>query len=164
MTSATRAKSSGWTKPALRTAAEQIARPAVREATHRPRAPFVLLVLGLLIGGLCALLALNTAAAASELRRHSLVSTNSDLTDQIAGLQAQIAAAQAPGALASAATSLGMVPDPNAGFLVIAPDGSVKVLGDPAPAPAAVKPAATPKPTPKPSTSIAAVPLSGGPR
>jgi hypothetical protein len=161
MTSATRTRSSGWTKPALRTAAEQTARPA-REAMHRPRAPFVLLVLGLLIGGLCALLALNTVAAASELRRHALVSTNTDLTDQIAGLQTQIAAAQAPAALAKAATALGMVPDPNAGFLVIAPDGSVKVLGNPAPAPAIAKP--VPVPTVKPKPSIAALPLSGGPR
>jgi len=163
MTTATRARSSGWTKPALRTAAE--AAPKKRIAsTSRPRTPFVLLVVGLLIGGLCALLALNTASAASELRRHALVATNSDLSDQIAGLQNQIAAAQAPGALAKAAASLGMVPNPNAAFLDIAADGSVKVLGNPKPAVAPPAPTPTPSPTPTPTTSVSAVPLGGGPR
>jgi hypothetical protein len=98
------------------------------------RAPFVLLVAGLLIGGMCSLLALNTAAAAQELRRNALSQSNANLADDVQQVQAELAARQAPAALASDAAKLGMVPAGNPAFLSIQPDGGVKVLGEPQPA------------------------------
>ncbi len=123
-------KSTGWTRPRLvaSRAPQAVARTGPR------RAPFVLLVAGLLIGGMCSLLALNTAAAAEELRRNALSQSNANLSDDVQQLQAELAARQAPASLASAAAKLGMVPAGNPAFLSIQPDGSVKVLGEPQPA------------------------------
>lgn len=116
------------------------------------RAPFLLLVAGLLVGGLCALLALNTAAAADELRRHAIAQANAGLADDVQQLQAELDAHQAPAALASAAGRLGMVPAGDPAFLSLQPDGKAKVLGNPQPASAPPPPPAptTPTPTPKP--------------
>jgi hypothetical protein len=113
--------------------------------------PFVLLIAGLLIGGLCALLALNTAAAAQELRRQSLTQANADASDNVQQLKAQLAARQAPGALGNAAAALGMVPADHPAFLRILPNGRVQVMGSPQPATAAPLPPA-PSPTPTHST------------
>ena len=116
---------------------------------HRPAPARVglrssLLVAGLIVGGMCALLALNTAAAAEELRRHALSQANADMADDVQQLQARLAAREAPAALARAPRELGMVPAGNPAFLSIQPDGRVKVLGDP-------QPATAPPPTPKPT-------------
>lgn len=104
-----------------------------RAGSHGPRrAPFVLLVLGLIGTGLFALLAINTAAAADEVRQRELSSTNADTLDETQQLKIDIANKQAPAALASAARALGMVPNPNPAFLVVRSDGAVAVVGSPA--------------------------------
>jgi hypothetical protein len=114
-----------------------------RAGSHGPRrAPFVVLVLGLLGTGLFALLAINTAAAADEVRQRELTSTNADTLDQTQQLKIDIADKQAPAALASAARALGMVPNPNPAFLLVRSDGAVAVVGSPARA--SGKPVATP--------------------
>jgi hypothetical protein len=140
-------KSTGWTRPRL--VASRAPQAVVR--TGPRRAPFVLLVAGLLIGGMCSLLALNTAAAAEELRRNALSQSNADLVDDVQQVQAELAARQAPAALASDAAKLGMVPAGNPAFLSIQPDGSVKVLGEPQPAtaPAPLRPNPPKKPAKK---------------
>jgi hypothetical protein len=150
-------------------------RDAARDGGPR-RAPFVLLVLGLIGAGLCALLVLNTVAAADEVRQRSLADTNADTQNQAQQLQLQIADKQAPAALASAARQLGMVPNPNPAFIVVRPDGKVVVMGLPAQAKAVLAPKPTlssPKPTAKstagrtqpPKTpGPATVTLPGGPR
>jgi hypothetical protein len=118
--------------------------------------PFVLLIAALLIGGLCALLALNTAAAAAELRRQSLIQANGDAANGVQQLKAELAARRAPAALSSAAAALGMVPADHPAFLRIQPNGVV-VVGSPRPATSATKatptPASTPtrRPTPEPN-------------
>ncbi len=109
----------------------------------------MLLVLGLLAAGLCALLVLNTAAAAAEVRQRSLSSANADSQDLAQQLQLEVANKQAPAALASQARALGLVPDSNPAFLVVRADGSVVVMGSPAPASAAPVTTPVPKPTPK---------------
>jgi hypothetical protein len=140
--------SARWTKPTLSAstlravAARRVARSRAR------RAPFVLLVCGLLAGGLCALVALNTASAAAELRRHELQTTNAGLAEDVQQLRSRVAADEAPGALAAAAAKLGMVPNGTPAFLTIRPDGTVGVLGSPSPASAAAAPApVAPRPT-----------------
>jgi cell division septation protein DedD len=118
-------------------------------------------VLGLmLVGGLCALLALNTASAAQEIMQRHITDANATTSDTEQQLLRDLAAKQAPGSLASAAASLGLVANPNPAFLRINRDGSVTVLGSPTPATAAPPP---PTPTPslhrvKPSTSATGKP------
>lgn len=133
-----------------------VAPRAARGPKHAPRVPFALLVGGLIVGGLCALLALNTASAANELDRHNLAARDAGIAAQVQQLQNQVAASAAPGNLGSAAAVLGMVPGGNPAFLTIGPDGRVKLLGSPAPASAlALTSQAAPPPPPPahPSTS-----------
>lgn len=140
-------------------AAQQPAPPQARAG--RPRLPFAALILLLLGGGLCMLLVLNTASAAGEVRERDLAARVSALADTEQDLRRQVAALEAPAALATAAAGLGMVPGKHPAFLVIGPDGTVSVLGDPqaAPLPAPpVDPAATPAPTPTPEPTPAPTP------
>ena len=118
--------------------------PAPKRAA---RTPFALLVGGLILGGMCALLALNTASAANELARHDLATKDADIAAQVQQLRIDIQASAAPGNLAAAAAALGMVPAGNPAFLSVGPDGKVRVLGVPTPATVPVV-VAPPKPTP----------------
>jgi hypothetical protein len=101
---------------------------------HAPRVPFALLVTVLISGGMGLLLLLNTASAANEVRRHDLTARGASVAAQVQELQNEVAASAAPGNLAQAAAALGMVPAANPAFLVVGADGSVRVLGSPAPA------------------------------
>ncbi|MDT4965051.1 MAG: hypothetical protein QOF87_4698 [Pseudonocardiales bacterium] len=117
---------------------------------HAPRVPFALLVGGLIVGGMCALLALNTASAANELARHQIAGKDSDVAGRLEQVRNQVAASAAPGSLGRAATALGMVPAGAPAFLKIGADGKVVLLGSPAPA-TSVPPPLPPvvrKPTP----------------
>ncbi|HEV7204404.1 MAG TPA: hypothetical protein VGN18_07305 [Jatrophihabitans sp.] len=96
-----------------------------------PRVPFALLVTGLVVGGLALLLALNTASAANELRRHDLATQDAAVSAQVQQLQIDVAASAAPGNLAAVATQLGMVPAGHPAFLVIGADGTVRLMGRP---------------------------------
>jgi hypothetical protein len=111
---------------------------------HAHRMPFVLLVTGLVVGGFALLLLLNTASAANEVQRHDITAQDASIAAQLQELQNEVAASAAPGNLAQAAAALGMVPAQNPAFLVVASDGSVRVLGSPAPASAIVLPQPTP--------------------
>jgi len=122
-----------------------------RACSHGPRrTPFVLLVLGLIGTGLFALLGINTAAAADEVRQRELNTSNADTLDQAQQLKIDIADKQAPAALASVARALGMVPNPNPAFLLVRSDGAVTVVGSPA--------RASGKPVPVPARSPASTP------
>jgi len=123
-----------------------------RPPAHAPRTPFLLLLGGLIVGGMCALLALNTASAANELSRHALATRDAAIAAQLQQLRNDVAASAAPGNLASAAAALGMVPAVDPAFLKVLPDGRVIVLGSPAPATAAPLPAPPTTPAPKSSS------------
>jgi hypothetical protein len=116
------------------------------------------LLLGLVIGGMCTLLMLNTASAANEVRRHDLAVKDAGIAAQVQQLGNQVAASAAPGALGSAAAQLGMVPAGNPAFLEVGPNGSVRVLGSAGPATAAAlqAPPAPVHPTSAPHTSAKA--------
>ena len=118
------------------------------------RAPFVLLVVGLLVTGLWALLALNTAAAAEEVQARRLTAANADTQDRVEQLRIDVAGRQAPGWLASAAAKLGLVPDANPLFLSVPSHGAVVVLGTPKAVVAAPVPAASPSGTPTPVVAL----------
>ena len=110
------------------------ASPAGPRGLRLGRMPLPVLLGLMLVGGLCALLALNTASAAQELKQRSLTEANAALSDQEQQLMRDLAARQAPAALAAAAAAQGLVPNPNPAFLRLNADGSVTVLGSPTPA------------------------------
>jgi hypothetical protein len=93
--------------------------------------PFALLVVTLIAGGLGLLLLLNTVSAANEVRRHGLAEQDASVAAQLQQLHNEVAASAAPDNLARAAADLGMVPAGHPAFLVLGPDGTVKVMGSP---------------------------------
>ncbi len=96
------------------------------------RGTFALIVGAMLIGGLGAMLMINTQLAQGSFAVSSLKQQLSTLTEQEAVLNEEVSAAAAPDALASKARALGMVASRTPVFLSV-PDG--KVLGKPQPAP-----------------------------
>jgi hypothetical protein len=123
-----------------------------KHAPQAPRTPFVLLVLGMLGGGLIVLLLLNSAAAADAFTQKRLRQQSQALSLREQQLSREVAASEAPGALAARAQSLGMVPAGEQGFIVLQPDGSARIAGSPVPA---TSPPPPPKPTPSPSVTAA---------
>ena len=121
------------------------------------RLPLAVLLGLMLVAGLCALLALNTASAAQELKQRALTDSNASTLDVEQQLERDLAAKQAPAALASAATAQGLLPNPNPAFLRINADGSVTILGSPAPA-SVPPPPVTPTPH---APTAAAAPTAG---
>ena len=114
------------------------ARPRRRSASllrHR-RAPFVLLVVALLVGTTLGLLVLNTAIAVDSLKATQLRSANADRAEQLQRLEQQVVSGSTPAEIARAAAAAGLVPAGVAAHLVIAPDGSAVLRGTPEPAPA----------------------------
>jgi hypothetical protein len=97
-----------------------------------PRLPFAVLITALIVGGMALLLVLNTVSAANELRRRGLAIKDASVAAQVQELRNQVAASAAPAKLAVAAAALGMVPANNPAFLIVAADGSVRVMGSPA--------------------------------
>ena len=132
-------------------------------APQAPKTPFVLLVLGLLGGGLVTLLLLNSAAAADAFTQGRLQRETRSLSLREQELGRQVAALEAPGALAERARRLGLVRSGDPGFLVLGPSGSAKVVGSPV---AATAPPPPPKPTPSGArpTTTPAVPARPGAR
>ena len=103
--------------------------------------PFVAVLLVLGVVGLLALLFLNTELNKGAFTIKQQKATATKLEQQSEQIQQSLNSLDGPGALASAASQMGMVPNPNPAFL--GPNGSV--LGSPTPAP-------TPSPSePKPN-------------
>ncbi|HEY8302023.1 MAG TPA: hypothetical protein VIG48_09000 [Jatrophihabitans sp.] len=117
-----------------------------RHAPRAKRAPFVLLIVGLMAGGMCLLLALNTASAANEVARHDLSTNDQSAAAQLVELENEVQASAAPANVAAAAAALGMVPAGNPAFLEIDKSGKVRVMGSAAPA--SVEPVVIPHPAP----------------
>ncbi|MEU9642147.1 septum formation initiator family protein [Streptomyces sp. NPDC048188] len=125
-------------KPELKGRAARLARllPSGGTRGQAARAPFVLLVVVLLGGGLIGLLVLNSALSEGSFQLDDLKQQTKELTDEEQALQRDIDAYSAPQALQRRARELGMVPGGDPAFLD--PDGTVK--GSPSPAPAAATP------------------------
>jgi outer membrane biosynthesis protein TonB len=134
------------------------ARPSLRVVTpvpsRAPRAPFVLFSM-LLVGlGLVGLLVLNTVVAQDAFTLHDLDRNAASLAEREQRLRQEVAALEAPAAVADRAHKLGLVPAGDPVFLTA--DG--RVLGNPAPA--AVPAAPTPAPPPAPRPTTAAKPVA----
>lgn len=117
-----------------------------------PRAPFVVLVGTLLVGGLAGLLFLHTALAEDSFQMQDLRNRSAALAAREQALEQQVALEASPKRLAARAESLGMVRSINPGFIRLS-DG--KVLGKPKPGLAPPPPVATPAATAAPDAQPA---------
>jgi hypothetical protein len=93
------------------------------------------LLVGVIAAGMCALLALNTATAASEVRERRIDAANSSLSAKQEQLSRSLANVQAPAELSKLAAKLGLVPAGSPAFLRLNADGTMTVLGAPAKVP-----------------------------
>jgi len=102
------------TKPATRPSV----RPAVaRTRPRHPRAPFILLLVGLLGGALVCLLVISTTLAEGSYRITSLQQQNANLAKQEQLLTQQVAQASSPAQIAQEAEAFGMRPNPALQFI-----------------------------------------------
>jgi hypothetical protein len=109
-------------RPETRPAAKPATRPPGRPATggtrmRRPRAPFILLLVGLLGGALVSLLFISTTLAQGSYRITSLQQQNASLARQEQVLTQQVAQESSPTQIAQEAEAFGMRPNPNLQFL-----------------------------------------------
>lgn len=144
--------------PAARDAGGAIGRAYARRAVREKRlageqsgstgrSQFVLLIMVLLGSGLVASLWLSTTAAADSYRLDAARQATRDLSERSESLRTEIASMQAAPSLAQAAERMGMVQVSDVARLVVAPDGSVQVVGTPKAA-VAPPPPAPPVPVP----------------
>ena len=98
------------------------------------RAPFVLLVVALLVGTTLGLLILNTVIAVDSLKATSLRAENAERAQEVQRLEQQVVTAGTPAEIARAAEAAGLVPAGPAGYLVLDPDGGAILRGTPQPA------------------------------
>jgi uncharacterized protein HemX len=107
------------TRPVTGPAARPATGPARRERTRtrRPRAPFILLLVGLLGGALVSLLVISTTLAQGSFRVTNLQQQNTNLARQEQLLTEQVAQASSPAQIAQEAEQLGMRQDPNLRFI-----------------------------------------------
>jgi hypothetical protein len=133
-------------------------RPRVAPRFGSGRAPFVLLVVALLVGTTLGLLILNTAIAVDSLKATQLRAANAERAQQVQSLEQRVVAGGTPERIAAAAAAAGMVPAGPAAFLVIAPDGSSTLRGTPEPAAAPPAPASPSPASPSPDSPSPAAP------
>lgn len=110
-------------------------RPKLRAAppvpVTAPRAPFVALVLVVVVAGVLGILLINTKINENAFKLSHLQDKQTDLDRQEQQLNAQLANQQAPNNLAAQAAKLGLVPAGTPAFIQL-PDG--RVIGVPQPA------------------------------
>ncbi|HEY6425308.1 MAG TPA: septum formation initiator [Pseudonocardiaceae bacterium] len=120
------------------------------------RAPFVVLLMTLLVVALVATLWLSTAAAADSYHLQSARETARNLTERSEDLGREVASLETAPELARRARELGMVPAGDPARLVVRADGTVVRIGVPR---RAIAP--PPPPPPPPTPAPAAAPAQG---
>ncbi|MBO0856689.1 MAG: hypothetical protein J2P18_23315, partial [Nocardia sp.] len=98
------------------------------------RLPFVAAILGLLGCGLLGTLLLTTHAAEDSYHLSDARRANVQLQDERAALQREVEAADSAPVLADRARELGMIPAKDPARLLVAPNGTVTVVGKETPA------------------------------
>jgi hypothetical protein len=96
-----------------------------------PRAPFLILMVGLVVAGVLGVLVLNTKINENSFRLNDLRASQAALDLREQQLHQNLADLEAPGNLRAAATRLGLVPAGTPAFINL-PDG--RVVGVPQPA------------------------------
>ena len=106
------------TRPLTNPGTKPVPRPAMgRTRPRHPRAPFILLLVGLLGGALVSLLVISTTLAQGSYRITNLQQQNANLAKQEQLLSQQVAQASSPAQIAQEAEALGMRPDPHLQFI-----------------------------------------------
>jgi cell division protein FtsL len=119
-----------------------------RQPSTVSKAPFVIMVMAMLIVGLAAIMWLSTQAAADSYKLQEAHNQATQLSLRVEQLRQEVALAESPTKLAEAAAKLGLVLAGDPAKLKQLPDGSVEVYG---------KPSAVEAPTsPSPSTGASA--------
>lgn len=113
-------------------------RRRVAQGLRNRRAPFVLLVVALLVGTTLGLLILNTAIAVDSLDASQLRAENAQRAQEVQRLEQQVVTGSTPAEIARAAVAAGLVPAGPAAYLVLDPDGTTVLRGTPVPAEGAV--------------------------
>lgn len=129
--------------PPSRPAPARAPRGSRRALLRGRRAPFVIVLVTLLVGTTLGLLLLNTAIAVDSLRATEQRVAMAEQTKEVARLEQQVIAADTAAELARAAAAVGLVPPGDAAHLVLQPDGSSVLLGSATPATPPVEPEAT---------------------
>ncbi len=114
------------------------------------RTRIVVLIMVLMAAALVGTLWLSTAATAGSYRLQQATTEARTLTERSEQLSRQVAFLQTAPQLARRARELGMVPAEDPAKLVVRPDGTVEVVGEPTPA-TAPPPPPPPSPPPQPS-------------
>ncbi|MER7346679.1 septum formation initiator family protein [Streptomyces aurantiacus] len=143
-------------KPELRGRAARLARLLPAGPSQAARAPFVLLVVLLLGGGLITLLILNSSLNEGSFQLTKLKKETQELTDEEQELQKDVDEYAAPDALQRRARELGMVPGGDPAFLN--PDGTVRGVPGAAPGVSALREAVARPPAPV--ASVPALPAA----
>jgi hypothetical protein len=106
------------TRPLTGPGTKPAARPALgRTRPRRPRAPFILLLVGLLGGAMVCLLVISTTLAEGAYRITNLQQQNANLAKQEQLLSQQVAQASSPTQIAQEAEQLGMRTNPALQFI-----------------------------------------------
>lgn len=123
------------------------------------RIPFIALLIGMCVAGLALALWLNTSSTSRSYEVTAARAVNQDLRNQKASLEQIVEAGNAAPALAAKAAELGMVQGRDIARLIVAPDGTVWLEGEPTAAAGGDplpltgvgrRPAPPPKPAPPP--------------
>ncbi|WP_205660428.1 hypothetical protein [Amycolatopsis antarctica] len=142
--------------------------PALRLRLSRPtsRATFVLMLMGLLVAGVAATLWLTTQSIADSYRLEDVRKDTAGLAERAERLQQDVTREESAFTLADKAKKLGMVPGGDPAHVVVAPDGTTRVVGEPTaatePAPAA-PPAPAAEPAPQEDAPPAPAPVDQAP-
>ena len=123
------------TGPQLRLVPSATRAPGRDVAGRRRRAPFVALLVALLVATTLGLLALNTAIAVDSLTANQQRTANAQQAEEVSRLEQQVVAADTAAELARAAAAAGLVQPGAPAHLVLQPDGSSVLLGTAVPAP-----------------------------
>lgn len=127
------------------------------------RAPFVAMLIGVVVLGVVGILVLTTMINANQFRLNDLQTKQAGLNQQEQQLQQNLAQQESPGSLVAAAHKLGLVPAGTLAYIQM-PDGSV--VGVPQPAsksPSVTAQTATPSSAGSPSGGTATGKSSGSP-
>jgi cell division protein FtsL len=117
-------------------------------------ATFVVLVISMLLVGVATTLWLSTQAIADSYKLDDAKKGVAALSEQAEQLRREVTSMDSASALAKRAQEQGMVPSGDPAYLVVGPDGKVRLVGDP-------KPVEKPKPPAGTTTSTSTPPPAG---
>ncbi|MBV9160846.1 MAG: septum formation initiator [Pseudonocardiales bacterium] len=159
-TGAPRGRSPAVARAYARRAQRTGARHGGFESADAGRTPFVLLVMVLLGMALVSTLWLSTAATADSYHLQNARTVARNLAERSESLNREVATLETAPELARRARELGMVPAGNPARLIVRPDGTVSLIGQPRRATAPAPPPAVAPASPAAATApSAAVPV-----